>query len=87
MKYQVEKTFREKPKYKRYIQGDFYETDDLERAEHLQKEGYLGDEIKDTKTKSGRGKSNAGKGKSDDPGGDVNESGQAEPKDTPAKAE
>lgn len=87
MKYQVEKTFREKPKYKRYTQGGFYETDDTQRAEHLQREGYIGDEINNTKTKSGRGKSNAGKGKSDDPGGDVNESSEVEPKDTLAKAE
>ncbi|MEK4273128.1 hypothetical protein [Paenibacillus sp. FSL R7-0026] len=87
MKYPVIQTFRETPKFNRYVKGKVFETEDKERAEYLQKEGFLGPEIKEEKPKTSRGKANTGKGKSDDPGGDVNESSKAEPKDTPAKEE
>lgn len=84
MKYPVIQTFREKPKFNRYVKGDIYETEDPERAEHLQKEGFIGPEVQEKPKSKAK---NTGKGKSDDPGGDVNESSKAEPKDTPAKEE
>ncbi|MEC0200085.1 hypothetical protein P4H35_27335 [Paenibacillus taichungensis] len=77
-------TFREKPKFNRYVKGDIYETEDPERAEHLQKEGVIGPEVQEKPKSKAR---NTSKGKSDDPGGDVNESSKAEPKDTPTKEE
>ncbi|WP_339273630.1 hypothetical protein MKY59_21025 [Paenibacillus sp. FSL W8-0426] len=84
MKYPVEITFREKPNYKRYEKGGFYETDDQERVGHLQREGYIGAAIEEKPKTRGR---TSGKGKSDDPGGGVNESSKAEPEDTPSKEE
>ncbi|WP_429351591.1 hypothetical protein [Paenibacillus sp. 4624] len=88
MNYPVVKTFRDRTSLKRHVIGGTYETDDQNRAEHLQKEGFIGSEIKQEKPKTSRGgKGSSGKGKSDDPGGEVNESSKAEPEDTPAKEE
>ncbi|CAI6023418.1 hypothetical protein PAECIP112173_00343 [Paenibacillus sp. JJ-100] len=84
MKYPVTRTFRDKSNYIRYDQGSVYETEDLERAEHLQKLEFIGPELKE-KTKT-RGKT-AVKGKSVEPGGDADEPGKVKSKDTPAKEE
>jgi hypothetical protein len=39
-----------------YPKGSMYFTNDAERAEELQQKGFLGDEIKQTTTKKGKGK-------------------------------
>ncbi|MBY6269323.1 hypothetical protein [Parageobacillus thermoglucosidasius] len=39
-----------------YRKGSMYSTNDAERAEELQQKGFLGDEIKQTTTKKGKGK-------------------------------
>ncbi|WP_413373303.1 hypothetical protein [Paenibacillus taichungensis] len=51
MNYPVVKTFRDRTSLKRYVEGGTYETNDQNRAEHLQKEGFIGSEIKETKPK------------------------------------
>ena len=83
MKYLVETTFRDKETLKRYLKGDTFESTDKDRIETLQSGGYLGKAIEE-KAKGGRGRS-SGKGKSDDPGGDANESSKAESEDTSAE--
>jgi hypothetical protein len=39
-----------------YPKGSMYFTNNAERAEELQQKGFLGDEIKQTTTKKGKGK-------------------------------
>lgn len=88
MNYPVVKTFRDRTSLKRYIKGGTYETEDKNRADQLQKEGFIGSPIKEEKPKRSRGgKGSSGKGKTDDPGGDVNESSKAEPKNIAPKEE
>lgn len=51
VKFKVERRFRDRFSKEVYEVGSEYQTDDKDRAEFLQKEGYLGKEIKDKKQK------------------------------------
>ncbi|MED0702821.1 hypothetical protein [Aeribacillus composti] len=54
--YPVVNDFIDKFTKEYYPQGSVYFTDDKERAEELQSNGFLGDEIKQPTSKRGRGK-------------------------------
>jgi hypothetical protein len=51
MKFKVTKRFRDRFTMKIYEEDSVYETDDKKRAEFLKKEGYIGAEIKEKKSK------------------------------------
>lgn len=74
MKYPVIQTFREKPKFNRYVKGDIYETDEPGRAEYLQKAGFIGPEIQEKPKSKGK---TAGKGKSDETKNDLTTVGES----------
>jgi hypothetical protein len=54
-KYEVKETFRDKDTLELHVEGEFYETTDVKRAEFLQSHGYLGEKAKKAKPSNDEG--------------------------------